>query len=107
MARYNNRYSFYKNENENHKFYPFIKLREKETDKLITYKRGQTRLDKVSQQFYGDPFHEWVIMQANPEFGGLEFNIPDNRIIRIPYPLTETLREFQRKLNRQKRIYGY
>ena len=35
-------------------------------------------------------------LQANPEYT-MEFDIPDNTIIRIPYPLKETLDEFMEK----------
>lgn len=107
MASYHNRYALFLDEDENHRFYPFIELENKNSDYLVLYTVGKTRLDKVSQEYYGDPYHEWLILQANPEHGGLEWNIPDNTLIRVPYPLSVTIQEFRRKLNRQKRIYGY
>lgn len=107
MATYHNRYNLFLDKDEDHKFYPFIELNEKETDHFVLYKEGRTRLDKISQEYYGDPYHEWVILQANPEYGGLEWMIPDNTLIRVPYPLMVTIQEYRRKINRQKRIYGY
>jgi hypothetical protein len=43
---------------------------------------------------------------ANPEYGGLEWNIGDGQMIRIPLPLNETLREYERKLNLRLNYYG-
>jgi len=36
---------------------PYITLPPKNTDKNYIYKLGQSRLDKVSQQYYGWLFH--------------------------------------------------
>ena len=56
---------------------PYIGLPSKSTDKRYIFKVAQSRLDKVSQQHYNSPFFGWLILQANPEFTGFEFNIPD------------------------------
>ena len=79
MAEYFDRYNQFK---ENGKVNPIpgIKLREKSTDKRVVYKLGKTRLDILSQQYYNNPYHGFLIMLANPQFGGLEFNIPDGEI---------------------------
>ena len=66
---------------------PYVKVPTKTTDKKFIYKIGMSRLDKVSQQFYDSPFFGWVILAANPEFGGNEFSIPDASVLTIPFPL--------------------
>ena len=38
-------------------------------------------------------------MQANPQYGTLEFLIPDKSELRIPFPLNETLTEYERDIN--------
>ena len=64
---------------------PFVKVPAKTTDKKYIYKVGLSRLDKASQQFYDSPFFGWIILAANPEFGGNEFVIPDGSILTIPF----------------------
>jgi hypothetical protein len=34
-------------------------------------------------------------MMANPQFGSMEFDIPDNVLFRIPYPLTTALIRYE------------
>jgi len=77
---------------------PFIQLDEKATDKKIAWKEGLSRTDKISQDYYGTPIWGVLIMMANPEYGAMEYDIPHNSIIRIPYPLKETLNEYFLKL---------
>jgi hypothetical protein len=84
---------------------PFIKLPIKGSDKKIVTDK-KTRFDKISQQYYGNPYHGWVILQANPEFGGLEFDIPENTIIIVPFPLSKSLEDYQSQVDRYKRLYG-
>ena len=57
---------------------PFVPIPQKTTDKTYIYKVGRSRLDIVSQEFYNSPYFGWLILQANPEFGGLENYIYDN-----------------------------
>ena len=71
--RYYNRYQdFFVNGQQT--IVPFVKLPSKPTDKRFIYRVGVSRLDKISQQFYDTPYFGWVILIANPEFGGLENN---------------------------------
>lgn len=70
---------------------PNIKIPIMATDKSIVYHKGRTRFDKLSQDYYGNPLHGWLIMLANPQFGGLEFKIKDNTIIRIPFPFKSAI----------------
>jgi hypothetical protein len=60
----------------------------------------------VSQQFYGSPFFGWLILQANPQFTGLEFNIPDGAILTIPYPLLSSLQDYKSAIDNYFFYYG-
>ena len=85
---------------------PYIGLPSKSTDKRYIFKVAQSRLDKVSQQFYGSPFFGWLILQANPQFTGLEFNIPDGAILTIPYPLLSSLQDYKSAIDNYFFYYG-
>ena len=85
---------------------PYINLQSKSTDKRYIYKVGQSRLDKVSQQYYGSPLFGWLIMQANPQFTGNEWNIPDGTILTIPFPLVASLQDYKNNLNNHFFYYG-
>jgi hypothetical protein len=74
--QYYNRYTPFQNNGQT-SVVPYIPLTTKPSDKIYVYKVGRSRLDKVSQEYYGTPFFSWLILQANPEFGGLENNIID------------------------------
>lgn len=69
-----------------YKSMPFIKIPKNNTDKYIEWKSNINRLDKLSEKYYGSPFYDFFILYANPEFLS-EWDIPDNTIIRIPFPL--------------------
>ena len=66
---------------------PFVKIPAKATDKKYFYRQGISRLDKISQEYYGSPLFGWLIMAANPRYGGLEWDITDNALLTIPFPL--------------------
>ncbi len=85
---------------------PYITLPAKNTDKRYIYKLGQSRLDKVSQQYYGTPYFGWLIMMANPSYGGQEWNISDGSILTIPYPLVASLQDYKNTLENHFFYYG-
>jgi hypothetical protein len=85
---------------------PYVNLPSKSTDKKYIYKVGQSRLDKISQQYYGTPTFGWLIMAANPIFGGEEWNIPDAGILTIPFPLVTTLQDYKTQLDNHFFYYG-
>ena len=85
---------------------PFVTLPSKTTDKAYIYKVGQSRLDKVSQQYYNSPVYNWLILQANPQFGGLENNIYDGAILVIPFPLIPSLQDYKGALENYFYYYG-
>ena len=85
---------------------PYINLQSKSTDKRYIYKVGQSRMDKVSQQYSGSPLFGWLILQANPKYAGSEWNIPDGSILTIPYPLVASLQDYKNQLDDYLFYYG-
>jgi len=107
MSRnYLNRYQYFVNNQGNFTIVPGIELPIKGTDKYVQYIKGKDRLDKLSQQYYDSPLFGWLIMQANPSAGGLDFLIPDNYILRIPFPLTTTLQDYKTAVDTYNLYYG-
>ena len=84
----------------------YISISSKSSDKRFIYKIGQSRLDKVSQQYYGTPTFGWLILAANPIFGGDEWSIPDAAILTIPFPLVSSLQEYKSQLDNHFYYYG-
>lgn len=85
---------------------PYINLPSKTTDKRHIYKVSQSRLDKISQQYYGTPTFGWLILLSNPKFGGEEWNIPDGSILTIPFPLLTSLQDYKNELENHFFYYG-
>jgi gentisate 1,2-dioxygenase len=105
MAIYYDRYEKFRN---NGKILPvpFVNIPVLSTDKSVVYKLTRTRLDKLSQTYYNNPYHGYLIMLANPQYGGLEFNIPDGSLIRVPYPFGEAVSRYITQVTRHKQLYG-
>jgi len=103
--RYYNRYSNFLVNGEQ-TVVPFVKIPSKTTDKRYIYRTGKSRLDKISQEFYESPYFGWLILAANPKYGGLENNIPDNSLLFIPYPLTASLQDYNNALDNYFFYYG-
>jgi hypothetical protein len=72
----------------------------------MVYKKGKDRLDKASQEFYNTPLFSWLILLANPSAGSLEFEIPDNSMLRIPFPLVNSLQDYKKNVELYKLYYG-
>lgn len=83
---------------------PFVEIPVKNTDRYETYRKGLTRLDQLSYQYYDSPDYAWLIMQANPQYGSMEFAIPDGSELRIPYPLNSTLDDYQKGIETYKKL---
>lgn len=106
MSRnYFDRYQFFIDDGK-FRIVPGIEIPVKGTDKFHNYKQGKDRLDKLSQEFYGSPTFGWLIMLANPSSALNEFEIPDNSILRIPFPLTSTLQDYKRGVELYNLYYG-
>lgn len=102
---YFDRYSKFRN-NGNVKPLPGIKIPFSSTDKSAVYKQTVSRLDKISDMYYNNPYSGWLIMLANPEFGGLEFNIPDMSLIRIPFPYDSAIARYITEIENYKILNG-
>ena len=85
---------------------PYVTIPFKTSDRNYIYKVGISRLDKISQQYYNTPFFGWLILQANPEYGGLEWNIPNNSLLTIPYPLISSLQDYKNGIENHFFYYG-
>jgi len=85
---------------------PYISLPSKSTDIRYIYKIGVSRLDKISQQYYGSPTFGWLILQANPIYGGQEWNINDGAVLTIPFPLISSLQDYKNQLENHTFYYG-
>lgn len=105
MATYYDRYEKFRTNNDI-KPIPGINIPIESSDKQTLYKAGKTRLDRVSQEYYGNPYHGWLIMLANQQWGGMEFDIPDQTIIRIPFPFTNAIDRYILGVKRHKELYG-
>lgn len=101
-----NRYSKFTNDNGTMGLVPFIKIDKMPTDFYTYYKAGITRMDILSYDYYGDANYGWLILQANPEVGSLEYQIPNNTLLRIPYPLDMALSKYNEGVKRHKELYG-
>jgi hypothetical protein len=105
MAQYADRYSKFRN-NGSMKPVFGIPISSQSSDKSFLYKKAKSRLDKVSNDYYNNPYSGWLIMLANPQFGGLEFNIPDMTSIRVPYPFDDAVQRYTNEINNHKILYG-
>lgn len=85
---------------------PRIILPAESTDKIYTYKQGITRLDILSDKYYNNPYHGYLIMMANPQHGGMEWNIPDGTKIRIPFPFESALERYNTAVKQHKTLNG-
>ena len=85
---------------------PGVEITIKSTDKYIQYRRNRDRLDKFSQEYYDSPLFGWLILQANPLAGSIEYLIPDNFMMRVPFPLIPSLQDYKKAVDLYKLYYG-
>lgn len=97
MSTYD-RYDLFREDGEI-KIVPFIPIPAKSSDINVIYRKNKSRLDLLSYQYYGNANYGWLIMQANPSFGSMEFEIPDGSLLRIPYPLELTIERYIADIN--------
>ena len=96
---YYDRYSRFR-EDGNIKIVPFLKIDEYDTDIVITFNKRTMRMDTLSYKYYGDANYGWLIMQANPQYGSMEFSIPDGVSLRIPYPLNTAKTRYENAIQK-------
>tara|TARA_Y100000389_G_scaffold175133_1_gene185667 strand:- start:263 stop:583 length:321 start_codon:yes stop_codon:yes gene_type:complete len=102
--QYFDRYGVYRVDGEV-KPVPYIKIKPKASDIVIVTKET-TRFDIISDKYYGNGKHGWLILHANPSFGGLEFDIPVGTKIRIPFPFLQSLQELEDNIRTHINLYG-
>lgn len=81
---------------------PFIEIDNTSTDIVITFRKSTMRMDTLSYKYYGDSNYGWLILQANPQYGSLEFSIPDGVPLRIPYPLSTAKTRYENRIQKYK-----
>ena len=85
---------------------PFVSIPERSSDFYETYIAGATRMDLLSYKYYNNPDYAWLILQANPQYGSLEFLIPDGAEVRIPFPLDNALEGYDAAIREYDKLYG-
>lgn len=76
---------------------PGVVISDRDTDKFVVYNNNKMRFDTIAAEIYGDDLYSWLISLANPGFP-LEFDIPNNTVIRVPFPLNDVLSEYEQKV---------
>lgn len=76
---------------------PQVQIKKRDTDRSVTYNKQKTRLDVIAGQIYNDETYWRLILWANEQYF-MEFDIPDNTVIRVPYPLQDVVNEVSRKI---------
>jgi hypothetical protein len=97
MPRDYNRYELVENNDGSLDQMPFVPISTSPTDKYEEWVVGRSRMDKLAQRYYGNPFFDWLILYANPQYIS-EFDIPDGTTIRIPFPLDSARKKYEDKL---------
>lgn len=76
---------------------PGIVISSRTTDKFVIYNSDKLRLDTIAADIYGDDQYNWLILLANSDYP-LEFDIPNNTVIRVPFPLNDAIVEYEQKV---------
>lgn len=93
MPAYFNRYKVFNQQNNIPTIVPFLKIADKPTDRVIIWGEGE-RLDNISDDYYGTPFFDWLIMQKNSHLGMDEFEWEYGSTVIIPYPLETSINQY-------------
>jgi len=96
------RYSILKNTDGTTDAMPFVNLPVNPSDKYEYWNPEFNRMDKLSQKYYGTPFYDFLILYANRIYLN-EFDIPDNALIRIPFPLVKAKADYEAALTAFKK----
>ena len=89
-----NRYAILKNNDGTTDAMPFVRLPINSSDKFEYWNTNFSGFDKLAMKYYGNPFYDFLILYANPEYVN-EFDIPDGALIRIPFPLTKVKADYE------------
>ncbi|MFA5366492.1 MAG: hypothetical protein WC333_01020 [Dehalococcoidia bacterium] len=95
------RYALLKNPDGTTSMTPFTPLPRNASDKSEIWNSTFNRMDRLSRKYYGNPFYDFLIMLANPEYLN-EFDIPDGAQIRIPFPLSKVKADYEAMITAYK-----
>jgi hypothetical protein len=90
------RYAILTNSNGTTGTMPYVNLPQNASDKFESWNTEYSRLDKLSQKYYGSPFYDFFILYASGYLS--EFDIPDGTLIRIPFPLNKVKSDYENAL---------
>jgi hypothetical protein len=88
-----NRYAILVNSNGTTDMMPFVQLPVNQSDKFESWNTEFSRLDKLANKYYGNPFYDFLILYANGYMS--EFDIPDGTLIRVPFPLAKVKADYE------------
>lgn len=91
------RYQILKNNDGSIDMPSYVDIPVSSADKYEAWKDGFSRMDILSQKYYNNPFYDFIILYANPQYIS-EFDIPDGTVIRIPFPLNRAILIFENTL---------
>ena len=91
------RYSILINSDGTSEMMPYIRLPLNQSDKYETWNTENSRLDKLANKYYGNPFYDFLILYASGYMS--EYDIPDGELIRIPFPLAKVKSDYEAALN--------
>lgn len=80
---------------------PPIRIPKRITDKSVVYNKEKNRLDTIAGTIYQDETLWRVILWANEQYF-LEFDIPDNSVIRVPWPLQDVISDISSEIANNK-----
>lgn len=103
MEKEYNRYEILVNNSSTLELMPMIKLPINPTDKYEYWNSEIHRFDKLANKYYGNPFYDFLLIYANTEILS-EFDIQDNMLIRIPFPLSKALGDYKELLTKYKNL---
>ena len=95
--------NFYSNLKKNDKLQnmPPVQIDKRHTDRKVVYNKQKMRLDTIAGDIYRDETFWRLILWANEQYF-LEFDIPDNTVIRVPFPLQDAWNEVNKKIIAKK-----
>lgn len=82
---------------------PFVNISQSASDLSEVWVRGRSRYDKLALKYYNNPFYDFFIFMANPEYRD-QFDIPDGALIRIPFPIDRVKLEYETFLKKYEEI---
>ena len=97
MAKYYDRYRDFRIDGGILKV-PYIEIPRESTDLYVVFDKSRMRLDTLSYKYYGDANYAWLILMTNPQYGSMEFSIPDKVTLRIAYPLQTALVRYEKEV---------